>query len=288
MELSKKYAVVGALWGVIVGYGAVAVATGTGVAFLWLFIYGDGAWAENTMPLLYVVGGLAFALSVTACGAVGYYIGRLIETRAGASEQAAEHRRAHLAVGMAVVVMAVAAYQLNAQQTALENRQAWLDRTLEERHTVTGLQVYQRGDHRGLEVAVSTRGQREGTYVLELAVTDAVGRALFADRQEVQIHTNETRRLIFIDYPTLAQGLQERGPGARPVSHDGELTFTARLTPVLNRRELRVLPEHAARNYQAYDSPFPSERTFTQPLVLQADGSEYWVEVDGRRHRVSY
>ncbi len=287
MELKRKYVLVGAFWGVIVGYGAIAIVTGLGVAFLFTLVYGEGTWGESTGALLYGLGVTGFLGSVVLCTGVGYFFGLRAQRMPG-PEQAAEHRRANILLGTGVLAVLMGAYQLNAQNTATINRQANLEQLIESRQAVADLHAAHRGDGRGLEVMMSTRGERAGPYVVEVTVRDGRGRMLHAGRHEIDLPEHEASRTFPVDYPDLLRRTLERDhPGQEAVHHRDVLTISARLVPVLDRRELRGLPRHAASNYLAPDSPFFSVRETRYPIEFHFERGQYWVVVRGELQRVA-
>jgi len=287
MELKRKYVLVGALWGVIVGYGAIAIATGLGVAFLFTLVYREGPWGENTGALLYGLGVAGFLGSVVLCTGMGYFFGRRAQ-RASGPEQATEHRRANVLLGTGLLAVLLGAYQLNAQNTATINRQGNLDRLIESRQIVSDLHAAHRGDGHGLDVAMSTRGERAGPYVVEVTVRDGRGRMLHSERHEIELPGHEGYRVFPVDYPDLLRRALERDhSGQETVHHRDLLTIAARLVPVLDRRELRGLPRHAASNYLAPDSPFFSRRETQYPIEFRFERGQYWVVVRGELQRVA-
>ncbi|HRP94769.1 MAG TPA: hypothetical protein PL143_00825 [Rhodocyclaceae bacterium] len=287
MKLIRKYVLVGAVWGLVLGYGAVAIATGLGVAFLWALVYGDGPWADNTSSLLYGLALLALVGTVLFCMAVGYTYGKWAERQA-VEERRAEHRRAHLLIAAALASAVLGGYQLHAQNAALVKRQAWLEELLVRRHELTDLRVSERPDHTAWAVAIEGRGTRAGQYVLSVTLHDALVRQVYEHREGFELPAHAIDRVVEIPYARVLERLDEfsaRG-GAAALGGSATLTITARLTPVLTPRELRVLPRHVAINYQAPDSPFHSERQVSRAIEYRVDGRDYWIASQGQWHRV--
>jgi hypothetical protein len=285
MDLGKKYALVGAFWGVVVGYGAIAVVTGLGVAFLWLFIYGDSSWPENTLPLLYAVGAVTFVATIGGCGAFGYFYGKRLASRDPA-EVLAEHRRANAMAGLLVAAVAVGGYTLYAQDTAMRNQHAHLERLLAERHALAALSVYDRGDRRGMDVAVTARGQRTGSYVLVVTVSDGTGRELHTWHEQLALEPGESRRVELVRYRDLFDRMRELSATSEAY-YRGTLTVNAVLTPVLDVREARGLPRHVRQQHLAPDSPFHSTATRIHPVEVEARHGQYWLIQDAERHPVA-
>jgi hypothetical protein len=260
MNLTRKYSLVGAMWGVILGYGAVAIATGLGVALLWL-LYRDGPWGDNTATILYSLGLFALVGSIVFCTVAGYTYGRRAAGLANA-EQASEHRRAHVLIGSALLAAVLGGYTLHAQNSALMYRQAWLDQLLAQRHVISALQVRERADYQGLDVSVDARGEREGRYMLELQILDGSGNAVHEQREAVDAPAHDLHRIVSVEYSDVLQrGLEHGGRGQAAVAQRDMLTVLVRLTPILDRRELRGLPDHIAMHYQSPESEFHSERS---------------------------
>lgn len=287
MNLVRKYTLVGATWGLVIGYGAVAVATGLGVAFLWALVYGDGPWADNTSTVLYGLALLALLGTILFCAALGYAYGKWAE-RQPMEERQGEHRRAVLLIAAAVVTAALGGYQLYAQNAALAKRQVWLDQLLAQRHVLADLRVSERPGHDALEVGIDARGQRAGRYVLAVTLHDARGRRVYEHGEALDAPAHEISHGVAIPYAAVLEGVSGPSARGRVPFNDGQaaLMITVRLTPVLDRRELRVLPRHAAMNYQAPDSPFHSERQVSHVLEYHVEGNEYWVASQGQWHRV--
>jgi hypothetical protein len=288
MNLVRKYTLVGAIWGLVIGYGAVAVATGLGVAFLWTLVYGDGPWADNTTTVLYGLALVALVGTLLLCTALGHAYGKWADRQPDAARRG-EHRRAHLLLAAALVSSVLGGYQLYAQNTALAKRQAWLDELLVQRHVIDGMRVAERTDHGALELTIDTRGQRAGQYLLAVMVHDGQGRLLHQHRETLEAPGHEISRTIEIRYATVLQRVREfsaRTSGSAAAGGRERLTIVARLTPVLERRELRALPRHAAMNYQAPDSPFHSEQQRVHQLEYQVEGSDYWIALHGQWHRI--
>jgi hypothetical protein len=288
MNLVRKYTLVGAIWGLVIGYGAVAVATGLGVAFLWTLVYGDGRWADNTTTVLYGLALLALVGTLLLCTALGHAYGKWAERQPDAVRRG-EHRRAHLLLAAALVSSVLGGYQLYAQNTALAKRQAWLDELLVQRHVIAGMGVTERADHGALELRIDARGQRAGQYLLAVMVRDGQGRPVHQHRESLDAPGHEISRTVSIPYATVLQRVREFSARASTAAAAGgreTLTIVARLTPVLDRRELRGLPRHAAMNYQAPDSPFHSEQQLVRELEYQVDGSDYWIASHGQWHRI--
>lgn len=289
MNLIRKYVLVGAVWGLALGYGAVAIATGLGVAFLWALVYGDGPWADNTSSVLYGLALLALAGSVVFCMALGYAYGKWAE-RQPVEERRAEHRRAHLLIAAALVSAVLGGYQLYAQNAALVKRQAWLEDLLARRHELIDLRVSERSDHGVFAVTIEGRGARAGQYVLSVTLHDALVRQVYAHHEGLELPAHTVDRVVEIPYALVLERLNELGARGGVPSRRGSatLTITARLTPVLDPRELRVLPRHVAMNYQAPDSPFHSERQVSRAIEYQVDGRDYWIASQGQWHRVPH
>lgn len=280
MDLKRKYLLAGALWGLIVGYGAVAIATGLGVAFLFMVVYGEGRWGESTDVVLYTLGLAGLAAAVTMCMGVGHVLGRRAAALTDPEERSAEHRRANILLGTAVLALLVGAYQLRAQNVAMVDRQSRLEQLLESRHVVSDLLVSHRGDDKGLDVAVSARGTRAGAYSLELLVRDGRGRVLHSQREQLDAPGHEIHHRIPVEYPDLLRRIVERDhQGEDRGRHRELLVIVARLVPTLDRRELRGLPRHAAANYLAPDSPFHSERGVDFPFEFEFEDGSYRVLV---------
>lgn len=280
MDLKRKYLLAGALWGLIIGYGAVAIATGLGVAFLFMLVYGEGRWGESTDLVLYGLGLAGLVASMAICTGVGYLQGRKASTVTDAAEHDAEHRRANILLGAAILAMLMGAYQLRMQNVAMVNRQTHLEQLLESRHVVSDVHVSHRSDDKGFDVAVSARGARAGAYSLEVLVRDRHGRMLHSQRQQIDAPGHEVYRQIPIDYADLLRRIVARDhAGQERGEHRDLFALVVRLVPTLDRRELRTLPRHAAANYLAPDSPFYSERGVDFPLEFQFEGGAYRVVV---------
>ncbi len=287
MDLKRKYLLVGALWGLIVGYGAIAIATGLGVAFLFLAVYGEGPWGENTDVVLYGLALLGLVASMVTCTGIGYLHGRRVAVLTEASERGLEHRRANILIGTAILATLLGAYQLRAQNVSMVNRQAHLEQLLESRHVVSDLGAIHRSDDRGFDLALTVRGERAGAYSLELLVRDGRGRMLHGQRHAIEVPDHDIYRVFPVDYADMLRRIVERDhPGRDRVYHRDVLIIRARLVPTLDRRELRALPRHAAANYLAPDSPFYSERHVDYPLEFHFEDGVYRVVVRGKPHRV--
>ncbi|OOG25658.1 hypothetical protein B1C78_06005 [Thioalkalivibrio denitrificans] len=289
MDLVRKYLLVGLLWGIILGYGAVAIATGLGVTVLFLIVYGEGPWGEGTGTLLYGLAIAGFTAAVLICSTVGYLFGRRMQSLSlEASELAIEHRRAHILIATAIVAAFLGAYQLYAQHTALTVRQGYLEQMLDARQTVADVRATHRRDGRGIDIALITRGERAGMHALELLVRDSEDRLLERQRHELELPDREAYRVLTVDYADLIRAVVEREyRGQEPVVHRGTLSVIARLAPLLEPQELRTLPRHAATHYLAPDSPFYSERRFDYPIEFRFEEGRHWVVVEGERHPVA-
>jgi hypothetical protein len=287
MDLKRKYLLAGVLWGLVVGYGAVAIATGVGVAFLFMLVYGEGHWGESTDLVLYGLGLAGLVASMAICTGVGYLQGRKASAVTDAAERNAEHRRANILLGTALLAVLMGAYQLRAQNLAMVNRQAHLEQLLESRHVVSDVHASHRSDDKGFDVAVSASGARAGAYSLEVLVRDRHGRMLHSQRHQIDAPGHEIYRQIPVEYADLLRRIVERDhAGQERGEHRDLLTLVVRLVPTLDRRELRTLPRHAAANHLAPDSPFYSERGADFPLEFKFESGVYWVVVRDELHRV--
>jgi hypothetical protein len=282
MDLAKKYLLAGLLWGILIGYGAVAIATGLGVAALYFLVYGDGPWGESTGALLYGLAIAGFFGAIVICGGVGYLFGRRMEAVMDAGEQALEHRRALILIGAAVAAAFAGGYQLYAQNAAMTVRQDYLEQLLESRQGVADVRARHRRDGEGIDIAVTTRGARAGTHSLELQVQDAQGRLLEHQRHDLELPDREAYRVYTVAYADLLPRVVPReNRDQDALDHREVLSVIARLVPVLEPRELRTLPRHAAANYLAPDSPFYSEGGVEHPVEFRFEGGRYWVAVEG-------
>jgi hypothetical protein len=277
MSLTTKYALAGLLWGLVLGYGAVAVTTGLGVAVLFSLVYGEGVWGEGTGSLLYGLAALGWVGATVFCTVFGYVHGRRVELSRVGRDQGEEHRRALLLAAAAVLTAVVGGYQLYARNAALTIRQNYLDEALQALHRIESVMIGEDRSGHGLEVVVNADGRRAGRYALELSVRDERGRMLHVARDELEAGAHALSHNAYVAYGAIVPmdaGTGERG-GTQPVTRRLSLTLTARLTPLLALRELRVLPQHVARNYQADDSPFHS--------TFQSDHAVQWLAAGGRR-----
>lgn len=276
MNLRQKYLLVGVLWGVVIGFGSVAILTGLGVAFLFTLVYGDGPWAENTDRLLYTLALLGFVATILICAGAGYFLGRRLEQSATPSEYMLEQRRANMLAGAAVLVAVMGGYQLYAQHTALLKRQGYLEQLLDARHEISTLRIVPRADDRGLDLMLYVRGRRTGRYSLDLRVHDRAGRILFRQEYEIELPGHDLYRTFPLEYREPLPSLVEPNDGGQAVVRHGDtLMFEARLVPLLERRELHTLPHHSAANYLAADSPFHSRGQVKYPVRFELEEGRY-------------
>ncbi|MBI1907179.1 MAG: hypothetical protein HYS20_13255 [Rhodocyclales bacterium] len=279
MSLATKYALVGLLWGLVLGYGAVAVTTGLGVAVMFTLVHGAGPWGDDTGSVLYGLAVLGWGGSAVFCTVLGYVHGRRAQLVDAGGDQDGEHRRAHLLAAAAVLAAVLGGYQLYARNAALSMRQNYLDEALQARHQIDSVAVTEGRDGRGLEFVVSADGRRAGRYVLEVSVRDERGRTLHVARNELDAGAYELRHRAHVAYAVIVPtdaGVGEGG-GAEPVARRLSLTLSARLTPQLTPRELRTLPSHAAQHYLADDSPFHSTFQMTHVVQWRNSGGRRWV-----------
>lgn len=282
MSLTTKYALAGLLWGLVLGYGVVAITTGLGVAVLFTLVYDKGPWGEGAGGVLYGLAALGWVGSAVFCAGVGYVHGWRVQrqgARGDGSSMRDEHRRAHLVAAAAVLTALLGGYQLYARNAALTLRQEYLEELLRERHAVRTMAVLERRDGFGLDVVVDASGRREGRYRLEVFVQDERGRTLHVVRTEFDAGTREIHERVPVPY----EAIMPMQDGDSPAGDVGDgarrlpLVLTVRLTPLLGTGELRVLPGHVARNYMAEDSPFHSIRQANHVLLWRAAGARRWI-----------
>lgn len=279
MSLTTKYALVGLLWGLVLGFGAVVVTTGLGVAVLFTLVYGSGPWGDGTGSVLYGLAVLGWGGSAVFCTALGYVYGRRAQLAGAGGDLDGEHRRAHLLAAAAVLTALVGGYQLYARNAALTMRQDYLDEALQAIHRIDSVAVTESRDGRGLDIVVSADGRRAGRYALEVSLRDERGRTLQVVRDELDAGAYEIHHRVYVAYALIvpAGGLGGEGGGGGALTRRLALTLSARLTPQLTPRELRTLPNHAARHYQADDSPFHSTFQVTHAVQWLAEGGRRWV-----------
>lgn len=288
MSLTAKYALAGLLWGLILGYGMVAVTTGLGVAVLFTFVYGDGPWGEGAGGMLYGLAALGWTGSAVFCAGVGYVHGWRAQRTHQGRELQDEHRRAHLVAAAALLTAVLGGYQLYAYNAALTLRQDYLEGVLQARHEIRSLDVVGGGDARGLDVVISARGRREGRYVLEVSVSDERGRTLYTVHNELDAGAHDIHERVHVAYAAIVSaGAAGEGVGGGEGTSRLQLTLTARLTPLLAPRELRILPRHVAERYRAEDSPFHSTLQTSHVLLWHSAGGRRWIEGrDGQMHEL--
>lgn len=282
MRLTTKYALVGGLWGLALGYGVAAMTTGLGVAFLWIVVYGDHPWGDNTASLLYLLAALAVLGSILFCAALGYRIGWKME-RSDAQRLAWEHHRANLAGAAAILVMVLGGYQLYAQDRAMSDRQAFLGQLLERSHKIHSVDVREEGVA-GMRLSWSASGARIGPYRLELSVLDERSRIWYRQEEQIVLDQLEIYRSQMIEYRELLGQMEWLREDGQAVQQTG-FTMHLRLTPLLDRGEQRRMPRHAAEHYLADDSPFHSiQRMDFVVQSLSRDGQLWIVLRDGALH----
>lgn len=289
MSLATKYALTGLLWGLVLGYGVVAITTGLGVAVLFTVVYGDGPWGDGVGDLLYGLAALGWIGSAVFCTGLGYVHGWRMQRMLKEDELRDEHHRAFLFAAAAVLAAVLGGYQLYANNSALTLRQNYLDEALQARYEIRSLQIVEDKNAQGLDVTVNAYGRRKGQYALELSVSDERGRMLYDTRNKLDVGLQEVHERIHIAYSTVmpvevASEDAGDGVGLRRL----QLTLVARLTPLLTQRELRTLPRHAAENYQAKDSPFHSSLKASHVVRWRSAAGRRWIAgQDGDMHELS-
>jgi hypothetical protein len=264
MRLSVLCALVGALWGIVIGVAVAVAIVALGAGISWIFLFGDDPWpaAVNwVLPLLGAVGGVAVLAGAIV---IGWLFGRRAERRPPA-ETATTRRWARALLALALATIAAGgALAVTAERRETARRDAAVHQKdrfaalLAERQTVHAITVDQQGQEGALRVSVTTRGGLDGAYALDWAVRETAYKKVLDEGHSTHQLTTGANTIAFaMRLLDLARSYHQRVLGGRAaevlVDEDFRLELT--LTPLLDEAARASLPSHERHNLDLGDSP---------------------------------
>ncbi len=276
MRLRRLYALVGAVWGLLLG----AVAAFETIAFAlgasWLFLFGDDQWPDAVGPVVFGLGALIGLFVLT----LGVWAGLRLGSRYERAPQETWHlarRRGHVLLWVwgAVIAVLVAGSTISALRYGSERevaaeREQWFAAFVQQRHRVERVEITAEAPA-ARTATLHLRGDREGAYRLDWVLDERTYRTVLDEgTRELSLVEGEETVEIRFDLATLRERYRDRvlsGPGAVLVEEDFRLHLT--LTPLLTAAEQRSIPAREVHNLELGASELIAEAVGVVPVRFE-------------------
>jgi hypothetical protein len=257
MRLVALYALVGLVWGVLLGGLAAWTVMAMAAGVSWLYLFGDDPWPEAVGWLIPLIGLLAFLGVLAVSVAFGLRSGR----RAERGEPAETGRRRVqgirlLALGLllAVALAGAGGARIAGQEAerALRDRQAAAFEALRaERQVLSAVTVARAARDMSYDMTVETKGARGGPYRLAWSVRSTVYRATLDEgTAQLALAPGDNRARLALDAWEMVERYHKIALDYRDVDVEVAESFRLEiaLIPVLGADDLARLPPHEAHN----------------------------------------
>jgi hypothetical protein len=183
--LSRLYALVGLVWGLVLGAMAAWWAFAAAAGLSWLYLFGDDPWPAAVtwvLPAIAIVVGTG--VLIVSVG-LGYAYGRAQRRFGRVSHRTARDRALGLLVlgvlagGALVWNVAASSHRQSEHRESARDAATWHGELLAARHVVTGIDVETAGDT--VRFTIKTDGAHGGDYVLRWAVRDKAYKKILAE-----------------------------------------------------------------------------------------------------------
>ena len=174
--LSRLYALVGLVWGLVLGAMTAWWVFAAAAGLSWLYLFSDESWPTATtwvLPAIAIAVGVGVVMISVG---LGYAYGRAQRRFGRLSHRTARDRAFGLFVlgvlaGVALVWNVVASSHRQSEHSdSARDAATWHGELLAARHVVTAIEVKAAGDT--VRFMIKTAGARNGDYVLRWTVRD--------------------------------------------------------------------------------------------------------------------
>lgn len=263
--LSRLYALVGLVWGLVLGAMAAWWAFAVAAGLSWLYLFGDEPWPTAVSWVLPAIAVAVGAGVVVVSVGLGYAYGRALGRFGRVSHRTARDRAFGLLVlgvlagGALVWNVAANSHRQSEHRESARDAATWHGELLAARHVVTAIDVEAAGDT--VRFTVKTDGARDGDYVLRWTVRDkAYKKTLAEGGGRHALEPGEDQLPIMVLSNKLRETYRHeilRGSNAGVlVDEDFQLDVT--LEPALSAAELARLSPAERQNLDLGYSDLPS------------------------------
>lgn len=274
--LSRLYALVGLVWGLVLGAMAAWWTFAAAAGLSWLYLFGDEPWPEAVTWVLPAIAIAVGAGVVMVSVGLGYAYGRAQRRFGRVSHRTARDRAFGLLVlgvlagGALVWNVAASSHRQSEHRESARAAAAWHRELLAARHVVTAIEVEAAGDT--VRFTVKTDGARDGDYVLRWTVRDkAYEKTLAEGVARYALEPGEG----LLPLSVLPSELREiyhreilRGSNAGVVV-DEDFQFDVTLEPALDGAELARLSAAERQNLELGYSDLPSTLAVDFPVRFE-------------------
>ncbi len=274
--LSRLYALVGLVWGLVLGAMAAWWTFAAAAGLSWLYLFGDEPWPAAVTWVLPAIAIAVGAGVVMVSVGLGFAYGRAQRRFGRVGHRTARGRALGLLAlgvlaGVALVWNVVAAsHRQSEHREVARDAATWHGELLAARHVVTAIEVEAAGDT--VRFTVKTDGARDGDYVLRWTVRDkAYEKTLAEGVARYALEPGEG----LLPLRVLSNELREtyrreilRGSNAG-VLVDEDFSLEVTLEPALDGAELARLSAAERRNLELGYSDLPSTLAVDFPVRFE-------------------
>ncbi len=284
MRLAALYALVGLVWGVLLGGLAAWAVMATAAGVSWLYLFGDDPWPEAVGWLIPLIGLVAFLGALAVGVAFGLRIGR----RAERGDPAETGRRRVQGIRLLVIGLLLAVALAGAggariagqeaERASLDRRAAAFEALRAERQVLTAVTVARAARDMSYDMTIETEGIRGGPYRLAWSVRSTVYRATLDEgAAQLALSPGGNRARLALDAWRIVERYHEVALGYRDVDVEVAESFRLEiaLTPVLGANDLARLPPHEAHNLSLGQSALIDAKSVDFPAHFRIGGPVY-------------
>jgi len=284
MSVRNPFVLAGALWGLVLGVCAGAAASGTTVAFAWLFMFGDSpwpAWAETAVL------GVGLAVAVAVFLAI-LWLGVRFARRARAapdSEAALLRRQARIALVAGIVAclgglaaLGVAGIRDTRERAQLDDQRAFYETLRADGQRITEVEATASPTDRSLRIVLVTDGRRGGHYRLNWSlVAPGYDAVLAKGVREDWLAPGGNRLDLAVDATEIIGAYHKAALGNDEVNVevDETLRIELSLAPILADEDLAALPPEERQNLKRGLSDLGDHQVARVALRFAIHGSDY-------------
>ena len=279
--LSRLYALVGLVWGLVLGAMAAWWAFAAAAGLSWLYLFGDNPWPAAVSWVLPAIAIAVGAGVVMVSVGLGYAYGRAQRRFGRVSHRTARDRAFGLLVlgvlagGALAWNVAASGHRQSEHRESARDAATWHGELLAARHVVAAIDVEAAGDT--VRFTVKTDGARDGDYVLRWTVRDKAYKKTLADGvaryalepgeglRRISVLSNELRE-------TYRREILHGSNAGVLVDEDFQLDVT--LEPALSGAELARLSPAERRNLDLGYSDLPSTLAVDFPVRFEYPPSQ--------------